>query len=139
MGSGPPSQELKTVAGVVGLPAADTFGPVEANPNPSRHQSQTRLYAKQPLTVRAGQTFDLFVPPKERGQLAIGWGNSPTTYTWRLHVSCQHSQKAWPHAKWLAFAGGYFVSKRRCATLIVRYEGHDDPVRIGVGATCASN
>lgn len=129
---------LTIVAGVVTLPVAATFGPVQANPNPEgthTRGSVTRFYAKQPLAIRTGRTFDLIVPPGERDRLAIDWGNSPGNYTERLHVACPTNTTN-AKAQWLIFAGGYFAPRRRCSSLIVRTDGQDHHVRIGVGARC---
>lgn len=135
MSAGPP-ERLKVIAGVAALPEAATFGPLEANADPAGDDPQTRLFAKQPILIRAGQTFDLIVPPEERDHLAIGWGNNPMDLTWQLHVDCQHAQKPWANAKWLGFAGGYFVPQRKCVSLIVRSDGQDHRVKIGAGARC---
>ncbi|MFG2480230.1 hypothetical protein [Streptomyces fagopyri] len=120
---------LGTVKDAVALPLAGLDGVLETHP--AHLQSRAGLFAKQGLTVRAGRTFDLVVPPEERNRLAIGWGGSGTKI-WRLHVSCPRRTDG----TWLAFPGGYYVPRRACVTLIVRAKGTEQRVQIGVGAAC---
>lgn len=127
----PPEKPLTAVDDLVGLPAADTFGAVDANENPGKHGPKTRIYAKQPLRVHTDKSFDLIVPPKERENLAIAFGNAPETYTHKLHVSCKGSS-----AQWISFAGGYYAPEKTCASLIVRTSDDEKKVPIGVGKTC---
>lgn len=129
IGAGDPPASLTQVAGVVALPVSPRFGPLRADPT---GEGRRRFFAKQGLVVRTGRSFELIVPREERQHLAVGWG-SPADPTWRLHVSCHG------HATWLSFAGGYFVPQKRCASLIVRTAGHQERVRIGVGARCAKD
>jgi hypothetical protein len=121
--------DLGTVKGVVALPVAGVAGVLEANP--ARPGSPGDLFAKRGLVVRAGRTFDLVVPPAERGRLALGWGG-PGKRTWRLHVSCPRRAGD----PWLAFPGGYYVPHRACVSFIVHTEGARERVRIGVGTAC---
>lgn len=130
IGTGDPAADLTEVAGVVALPVASRFGPLQVGPTGEGHM---KLFAKQGLAVKTGRSFELIVPREERKRLAIGWG-SPANPSWRLRVSCRRGQAAW-----LSFAGGYFVPRQRCASLIVRVDGHQERVRIAVGARCESH
>lgn len=130
IGTGPPADDLKAVADAVALPVAASSGRLQAGRTGDTRR--TRWFAKRGLVVKTGESFDLIVPPEERHRLAIGWGN-PAQPTWRLHASCPEG-----NATWRAFAGGYFVRKRGCVSLIVRADGHQERVRIGVGARCRS-
>ncbi len=128
IGTEPPADDLRVVAGVVALPAATTAEPLQAVPR--SNDSTTRFYAKRGLVIKTSQTFELIVPPAQRDHLAIGWGDF-TQPTWRLRVSCNDT-----NATWLSFAGGYFTTRRECISLIVRAHGQRERVHIGIGARC---
>jgi hypothetical protein len=88
-------------------------------------------WLKQGLAIRAGSTLTLTVPDAWRGHLAIGWGN-PAHPSERITIDrCTYGP-----AKWLAYAGGYWVDKFACVPLIVESAGHRKTVRIPLGETC---
>jgi hypothetical protein len=132
-----PAKALSVIDDVVALPRADRFGKLEADANPEDSEGSVRLFAKQPLAVRADRSFDLVVPEDERDSLAIAWGNAPSRYTWHLHVSCKSSDDL--EGEWIEFAGGYYASEKMCATVTVRYDGRNTSVPIGVGESCAKH
>lgn len=128
----PPAEDLQVIDGAVALPTPRTFGPLQAGPDGS-DDPWFRNYAKQGLVVRTGRTVDLIVPPEGRRRLALSWGNGPARLTWHLHVSCRD-----PNARWFAFAGGYYVPRPACVSLIVRTGGRQTRVHIAVGVDARS-
>ena len=102
-------------------------------PPPSR--ADATFFAKDGLIVRRGTAFELVVPAGWRGRLSLSWGNSARTD--RLIVrpcGVPHAPGVGP--RWLAFAGGYYVTDRACVPLIVRTPQKEYRVKIGVGAPC---
>jgi hypothetical protein len=88
-------------------------------------------WIKQGLGMKAGSKFTLTVPDEWRGHLAIGWG-SPAKPSEQVTVDgCRYST-----AKWLAYAGGYWIDKRACVPLIVDSAGRRKMVRIPLGKPC---
>ena len=126
-----PLHGMRVVLGVVALPASPGL----------RHALQTsrtgapgsRLFAKWGLWVRSGTRFELIVPAVLRGQLSIGWGNAGEGHVGSIVTDpgCQA-----PRHRWINFAGGYWTTKPRCATLIVAANGRRRHVRIGIGQAC---
>ncbi len=127
-----PPPGMRVVLEVVALPASPGL----------RHALQTsqtgapgsRLFAKWGLWVRSGTRFELIVPAVLRGQLSIGWGNAGESHVGSIVTDpgC-HA----PRHRWINFAGGYWTTKPRCATLIVATNGQRRRVRIGIGQACA--
>jgi hypothetical protein len=127
-----PPPGMRVVLGVVALPASPGL----------RHALQTsrtgapgsRLFAKWGLWVRSGTRFELIVPAVLRGQLSIGWGNAGEGHVGSIVTDpgCQARRH-----RWINFAGGYWTTKPRCATLIVDANGQRRHVRIGIGQACA--
>ena len=74
------------------------------------------------------------MPAVLRGQLSIGWGNAGEGHVGSIVTDpgCQA-----PGHRWITFAGGYWTTKPRCATLIVAANGRRRHVRIGIGHACA--
>lgn len=128
----PPDESLHTVADVVALPAFDDFGKLAADAS-APDASAKKYFAKQPLYIRANNSFDLRVSKKDRATVAIGWGNEPMKPASRIHVSCDR-----PTEEWMTFAGGYFADRQECAALIVKVDGdeREHELRVGIGTDC---
>jgi hypothetical protein len=94
-----------------------------------------RLFAKQGLLIRPDATFEMIVPAEWSARLTIGWGN-PGRRTHHLVVTGCPAPTA--GAKWLAFAGGYWVAEPACVPVIVRADGREQLVHIAVGTPCPS-
>lgn len=97
----------------------------------SRYPSSEQLFAKSGLLVRTESAFELRVPEGESTR--IRWGNRADPVSVFRVPACPGT------GGWLAFPGGYWVSKPGCAKLIVRHQGRDTDVRIGVGAPCPAS
>jgi hypothetical protein len=121
---------MRIVDRVVALPAAPRL-PALGTARTGSADHAVRLFAKWGLSIRTGATFTLAVPPRLARVASIGWGPSvrPTrTLTVR---SCRAG-----HARWLAYAGGYFVRHTMCLPMVVRTHGRRSVVHIGVGVGC---
>jgi hypothetical protein len=130
IGTDPPIPGMRIVDRVVALPAAPRLAALGTARTGSADHA-VRLFAKWGLSIRTGATFTLAVPPRLARVASIGWGSSvkPTrTLTVR---SCGAG-----HARWLAYAGGYFVRHPLCLPLVVRTDGTRSLVHIGVGVGC---
>jgi len=92
-----------------------------------------RLFAKWGLVVRAGAAVDIQVGPGWEDRARVGWGN-PATPAAAVHVPACPGPSGGP---WLHFAGGTWVAQPACVPLIVRSQGQEAEVRLGVGVPCA--
>jgi hypothetical protein len=130
IGTSPPISGMRVVDGVVALPASPRMAALgtarTGSPNPA-----VRLFAKTGLQIRTGATFTLAVPRRLARVASIGWGPSVSP-TRTLAVRSCHAG----HARWLAYAGGYFVRHTMCLPLVVRTNGRRTVVHIGVGVGC---
>jgi hypothetical protein len=126
----PPTSGMRIVDRVVGLPASPRLAALQTARTGSAGHA-LRLFAKWGLRVRTGATFTLVVPRRFARVARIGWGpNIVPTRTLTVR-SCRAG-----HARWLAYAGGYFVRHTMCLPLAVRTRGERVVVHIGVGVGC---
>ncbi|MGW3605562.1 hypothetical protein [Micromonospora sp. NPDC005161] len=115
--------ENAAVPGRTVLPAEESG---EADP-------AARLFAKWGLVVRAGTVVDLQVAPGWEDDARIGWGASGTpAATARVHA-CAPTEG---QPQWMAFVGGTWVARATCLPLIVRADGRQDRVNLGIGRPC---
>jgi hypothetical protein len=132
IGAQPPDDAYEIVLGVVALqtsragPALQAFDREEPGP--------ARLFAKSGLLIRADTTFELQVPPEITDRMSIGWGSSGDLSHRLVVADCQ--PRAGDSAKWLVYAGGYYVDEVMCAALTVKTDGREKQVRLGIGAPC---
>jgi hypothetical protein len=118
------------VLGRVALPTKTALGAVRLSDSTA---AATAYWSKQGLVIRWDAQVDLIVPRAWRGRMAIGWG-SPATPTQHLVISgCTVGSTP---GKWLAYAGGFWVSEPACVPLIVEADHRRQRVHIGVGAAC---
>ena len=67
-----------------------------------------------------------------QGQLAVGWGGSPSSPGSGItSTPCSGADH-----EWVALPGGYWVSHTMCATLLLRVDGQEQQVTIGLGDPC---
>lgn len=131
IGTQRPPRDMRVVLGVVALPASP--GQRRALQTSRAGAGSSRLFAKWGLWVRSGAEFELIVPAALRGQLSIGWGNAGEGHVGSIVTDprCRAT-----HHRWINFAGGYWTTKPRCASLIVAANGRRRHVRIGIGRAC---
>jgi hypothetical protein len=129
----PPPRDYSVMLNVVGLPtsphsrALQTARTHDVPPDP-------RLFAKTGLLIRADSRFSLLVPHGER--LWIGWANGPAQPHKAVVVrGCASPSET--HSDWLAYPGGFWVQAVGCYSLIVKSRGHEQRMRIGLGAPCS--
>jgi hypothetical protein len=131
----PPSSRTTTL-GDVALQTREALGvvflPNEADPN-------ARFWAKTGLNIKVGASFALVVPPEWRGRLSLGWG-LPAQRTTDLKIAgCQWmatQNQTSPRLPWLGFAGGFWVSRPACVSVLVTTRHTTRRLHIGVGAPC---
>jgi hypothetical protein len=124
-----PPRDYRVVAQNVAVPARSILqagDPGEADP-------AVWLFAKWGLLVRAGAAVDLQVEPGWEDRASIGWG-SPGPRGAAVHVPACPAPSS---STWLVFAGGTWVARPACVPLIVRSQGQEAQVRLGIGV-CAS-
>jgi len=134
IGNQSPPQGMRVVLGVVALPASPGLRHALQTSRTGAPGSGSRLFAKWGLWVRSDARFALIVPATLRGQLSIGWGNADEGHVGSIVTDprCQS-----PHHQWINFAGGYWTTKPRCATVIVAANGRRRHVHIGIGQACS--
>ena len=130
IGTDPPSTGMRVVDRVVALPAAPRLPALQTARTGSADHA-VRLFAKWGLSIRTGATFTLAVPRRLARVASIGWGPSIKPTRTLTVPSCRAGR-----ARWLAYAGGYFVRHTMCLPLAVRTHGIRSVVHIGVGAGC---
>ena len=92
-----------------------------------------RRWLKQGLAIRAGSDVTLTVPNVWRGRLAFGWGNPALPSEQVTVEGCTYGR-----AKWLVYAGGYWVDKFACVPVIVESVGLRKTVHIPLGKACSA-
>jgi hypothetical protein len=114
---------------MVALPTSDTYrSALQTGNNPDEGRS-ARLFAKTGLWFRRSGGFELVVPENLRGRLSIGW---ESVRAWRVVVpACPDA-----NSEWVVRPGGYWVADPMCATLLVRSNGQERAVTIGLGTPC---
>ena len=123
-----PPGNYRVVAQNVAVPTASIL---QAG-DPGQTDPAVWLFAKWGLVVRAGAAVDLRVGPGWEDRASIGWGN-PGPRGAAVHVPACPRQSTGP---WLAFAGGTWVAQPACVPLIVRSQGQEAQVRLGIGVPC---
>jgi hypothetical protein len=130
IGTTPPPAGMRIVEGVVALPASPGIAALGTSLTGSGNDAH-RLFAKWGLTIRAGRTFSLLIPSRLTQVASIGWGSSARPVVRLTVPGCQSGR-----ARWLSYAGGYWVRRPLCLPLRVVVQGRTRTVRIGVGAAC---
>ena len=128
----PPPPDFENVLGVVALPTSSKAAALQTgrtgDPDPA-----VRLFAKNGLVIKAGTTFELVVPDEAKDMVSIGWGVGPIKPSRRVTVSCPAGTSS---SGWLAYPGGYWAPQPACVPLIVRTDGKEQRVHIGLGTPC---
>ncbi len=130
----PPAHNMRVVLGVVALPTSPHLPLALETARSNMHDRAARLFAKSGLVIRARARLRLIVPDGLRSRFSIGWGNAGEGHRGTTIVvdACTGP----PGAKWLVYAGGYYVRDPFCASLIVAAHRQRRRVRIGVGKAC---
>lgn len=124
-----PVAPLRVVLGVVALPVSPRYPALQTSR--TGEGGALRLFAKTGLVIRPGTSFELIVPAAVASRLGIGWG-MPGTPSDRVVVSdCAN-----PGGGWLAYPGGYWIDHPACVPIIVRADGRQQEVHIGLGTPC---
>jgi hypothetical protein len=134
IGTGPPVSGTHVVLGVVALPATPWTRRALQTVRSGLRDPRARLFAKEGLVIRAGARFRLIVQRRLRDRLSIGWGNAGEGH--RGSTIAVDACSGPRGAKWLAYAGGYFVRDPMCTALIVAANGQRQRVQIGIGKAC---
>lgn len=127
-----PAPDLEVVLGSVALPTAPKASALQTAPS-GEPQPALRLYAKTGLAVRSGARIEIEVPAGMRNRLAIGWGGAPSTPSWLIRIRCPPVAG---RPVWYAYAGGYWLPRTGCLSLIVRVNGREQRVHVGLGTPC---
>lgn len=115
----------------VALPATPMY-PTALQTSAQRDDAATRLWAKTGLWYRADRAFEIVVPDALIGQVAVGWGGSPSSPGPGVaNTGCPGAQH-----DWVVVAGGYWASRTMCATLVIRADSNEQHAPIGLGAPC---
>jgi hypothetical protein len=131
----PPPESFEVVLGVVALPTSPNYPALQTiRTGESNHPR--RLFAKTGLIIKARTSFEIIVPPPiaaPAAHLGIGWDGTPSAPSQRIVVSnCPQPGRS----DWLAYPGGYWLDHPTCAPLIVKTDGKEQQVHIGLGTPC---
>lgn len=134
IGTQPPERDMHVVLGVVALPTSPHLRRALQTARSGLDDPSARLFAKWGLVIRPRARLRLIVPHGLANQLSIGWGNAGEGHRGTTIVvdGCTGP----PGAKWLAYAGGYYVRDPICAPLIVAAHRQRRRVLVGVGKAC---
>ncbi len=119
--------------GTVALPTAPRAAALQTAPSGDSNPA-IRLFAKTGLVVKAGAKIELEVPKNARAQFAIGWGGAPSTPAWLVRIDCPGDAA---RSGWHAYVGGYWLPKPACVPIIVRVDGQEQLVHLGLGTPCS--
>jgi hypothetical protein len=124
-----PEDDLTVVLDAVALPASPRYlTALQAAVQPGNDPAG-RLFAKTGIRYRAGNAAEIIVPEELRDRLSIGWEMGRS---WHIVVPpCPERT-----GEWLGAPGGYWFADPLCATLIVRSQGQEQRVEIGLGTPC---
>jgi hypothetical protein len=130
----PPAHNVRVILGVVALPTSPHVRRALQTARSDLPARAARLFAKSGLVIRAGARLRLIVPDRLRSRFSIGWGNAGEDHRGTTIVvdACAGP----PGAKWLVYAGGFYVHDPFCARLTVAADQQRRQVRIGVGKAC---
>jgi hypothetical protein len=130
-----PLTSFRVVLGVVALPTSPNYPALQTIRTGDGNHPR-RLFAKTGLIIKAKASFELIVPPQIAApavHLGIGWGGAPSAPSQRIVVSnCPQAGCS----EWLAYPGGYWLDHPTCAPLIVKADGTEQQVHIGLGTPC---
>jgi hypothetical protein len=129
----PPERDMRVILGVVALPTSPHLPRALQTTQSGLHDPTARLFAKWGLDIRVGGRLRLIVPERVRNQFSIGWGSGEGHRGTTIVVDDCTGPR---HAKWLGYAGGYYVRDPLCAPLIVAAHRQLQRVRVGVGRAC---
>lgn len=126
-----PPDNYRVVAPGVAVPTAPVL-----QASDTRETDRTlRLFAKWGLVVRTDTVADLQVGPgwEDRARIQWGWGTRASPGV-AVHVPACPQPAG--QTQWLAFAGGTWVAQPACVPLVVRSQGQEAQVRLGIGMAC---
>lgn len=126
-----PPTSYQVIAHDVAVPTIVLQASESGETDPALH-----LFAKWGLVVRAGVAVDLQVAPGWEDRARIGWGR-PGSPAVAVHVPACPVPSG--QAVWLHFAGGTWVARPACVPLMIRSQGQETQVRLGVGVPCAAD
>ncbi|MBO4206401.1 hypothetical protein [Micromonospora echinofusca] len=124
-----PPAAYRLVGADVAVPSAVVLQVADSGePDPA-----ARLFAKWGLVVRAGAVVDLQVAPGWEDDARVGWGPSVEPAVRTQVVACA---PVGDQSRWLVFAGGTWVARAACLPLVIRSQGREAHVRLGIGLPC---
>jgi hypothetical protein len=117
--------------GRVALPTGRVLG----TKTTGKRDPGARLFAKHGLLVRPGRASALVVPDAWKGRLSIEWGSSGRRTG---HLRIPRCPAPGNGARWLVFAGGFYVARKACVPLRVKAGTASRTVHIAIGKRCAA-
>ena len=122
-------EDLTVVLDAVALPASPRYRTaLQASEEPG-NDAAGRLFAKTGIRYKAGKGAEIIVPEELRDRLSLNWQSGRT---WRIVVPPCPDRTG----EWLGEPGGYWFADPLCATLIVRSQGQEERIKIGLGTPC---
>ncbi len=124
-----PPKDFTVLFDSVALPASPTYPNALQTSSQGGHDS-TRLFAKTGLWYRPDQAFEIVGPADQH--VRIGWGGGPAT----PHLAVVFRPCSIAQHGWVVQPGGYWLSATSCASFVVRAQGKQASVSIGLGEPC---
>jgi hypothetical protein len=121
-----PAADYTVVLDAVALPVSPRY-PTALQ---TGRQDDGVLFAKSGLLFKVGTESEIIVPPEFRDRLSLSW---QTARTWDAVVPpCSDYYLR----QWVGMPGGYYATGPLCAEVIVRSNGQERRVPIGIGTPC---
>lgn len=125
--TGPPDN-FEVVHDAVALPSSPDHPALQTSAREAADGS-TYFFAKTGLIWNTESSFEIVVPADQRSRMAIGWGG-PAPHAHSIAMNCNST------AEWVGLPGGYWVSEPFCADLVVRSNGEERTIQVGLGTPC---
>jgi hypothetical protein len=88
-------------------------------------------FAKRGLLVKRGASFEIIALNAHGVDVTTSWGGSPRSNDLKVNSCGQDGAR-----QWMAFAGGFYVNRHACVTVLVKMGAKTRRLRVAAGARC---
>lgn len=128
-----PSAPFQAIDGAIALQTSSSSPDAMQTTATGADDPSQRLFAKTALFVHGSERSEILVLPEWSGRVRMWWGNTGRRQMADQFVvgPCHTDPDVW-----IVFPGGIVLAEPGCIDLIVRHDGRDTRVSMGVGAPC---